>query len=85
MTLDAHHNIHIPPCTFHARPRRRFHKVGECAIIVHNAAILKAVDHVAGRHVIDIDQAGQLCPWSSLEGHAQTDQSVQHDAAGAPR
>ena len=72
MTLDAHHDIHMPPCT--APPTVCAHD--EDDHIVKDAADLEAADHVADRHVIGIDHAGRLGSRARLADHAQNDQSI---------
>ena len=81
MTLDEYHNIHMPLRT--SLPT--VHDIGGGEITVHNAVDLEASDHVSGRPMIGIDHADQIGAWARLADHAQTDQSIQHDAAGATR
>ena len=50
---------------------------------MQDAAELVAAAHVANRHVVGIDHAGLLFAWTRLPDHAQHDQPIQHDDAGA--
>ena len=50
---------------------------------MQDAAELVAAAHMANRHVVGIDHAGLLFAWTRLPDHAQHDQPIQHDDAGA--
>ena len=57
---------------------------GEGDDLVKGAAELVAAAYAAGRHEVGTDHAGQLFAWTRLPGHAENDQSIQSDGAGAP-
>ena len=62
MTLDAHHDIHMPRCTSR-------HDVPAAAAgdhLVQDAAEQLAAAHVADRHMIGIDHAGPFEAWPRL-------------------
>ena len=56
MTLDAHHNILMPPCTVTAHVP----EVDGAETIGPKAADLEALVHVSDRHMIGIDISSQI-------------------------
>ena len=59
------------------------HDDGEDDHLVKDAAELVAAAHLADRHEVGIDHAGQLSAWTRLPDHAAHDQSIQHDSSDA--
>ena len=57
---------------------------GEGDDLVKGAAELVAAAYAVDRHEVGTDYAGQLFAWTRLPGHAENDQSIQSDGAGAP-
>ena len=63
MTLDAHHNILMPPCTVTAHVP----EVDGAETIGTKAADLEAVVHVSDRNMIGINISSQIFEWGRLE------------------
>ena len=81
MTLDAHHNIHMPLCTVTLDVP--VNVGGE--VTGPDAAELKAADHVADRHVTGIHQPGQLGARARLTAMRRLMKATWTDGAGAIR
>ena len=60
------------------------HDDGEDDHLVKDEADLVGAAHLTDRHEVGIDHAGQLFALARLPDHAAHDQSIEHDAAGAP-